>query len=198
MTGPVVHFNIGVCAYRSASGRALRPPFARSLARLRWRRWRTTTSGSSPLPSSKQDEAATLVRAGAARSQRRTLAIARDANSSRELPQPPNATGWPTARSRPAMTTTSRWSPAATCSASAARTTRSRSCSWLSRGPLTGPWRFDGDVVLLDYQDLDSFDQLASTLARVIACLSAIGTAKRACSSRTRRSTAKASRTRRC
>jgi len=26
--------------------------------------------------------------------------------------------------------------------------------------PLTGPWRFDGDVVLLDYQDLDSFDQL--------------------------------------
>jgi hypothetical protein len=27
--------------------------------------------------------------------------------------------------------------------------------------PLTGPWRFDGDVVLLDYQDLDSFDQLS-------------------------------------
>ena len=26
--------------------------------------------------------------------------------------------------------------------------------------PLTGPWRFDGGLVLLDYQDLDSFDQL--------------------------------------
>jgi tetratricopeptide (TPR) repeat protein len=26
--------------------------------------------------------------------------------------------------------------------------------------PLRGPWRFDGNVVLLDYQDLDSFDQL--------------------------------------
>jgi hypothetical protein len=26
--------------------------------------------------------------------------------------------------------------------------------------PLTGPWRFDGNLVWLDYQDLDSFDQL--------------------------------------
>jgi hypothetical protein len=26
--------------------------------------------------------------------------------------------------------------------------------------PLTGPWRFDGGLVLLDYQELDSFDQL--------------------------------------
>jgi tetratricopeptide (TPR) repeat protein len=27
--------------------------------------------------------------------------------------------------------------------------------------PLTGPWRFDGGLVLLDYQDLDSFDQMS-------------------------------------
>lgn len=27
--------------------------------------------------------------------------------------------------------------------------------------PLTGPWRFDGGLVLLDYDDLDSFDQLS-------------------------------------
>jgi hypothetical protein len=27
--------------------------------------------------------------------------------------------------------------------------------------PLTGPWRFDGGLVMLDYQDLDSFDQLS-------------------------------------
>ena len=27
--------------------------------------------------------------------------------------------------------------------------------------PLTGRWRFDGGIVLLDYQDLDSFDQLS-------------------------------------
>ena len=27
--------------------------------------------------------------------------------------------------------------------------------------PLTGPWRFDGGLVALDYQDLDSFDQLS-------------------------------------
>jgi tetratricopeptide (TPR) repeat protein len=29
-------------------------------------------------------------------------------------------------------------------------------------GPLIGPWRFDGGIVLLDYQDLDSFDQLTA------------------------------------
>jgi len=29
-------------------------------------------------------------------------------------------------------------------------------------GPLVGPWRFDGGVVLLDYQDLDTFDQLTA------------------------------------
>src|ERR1044072_437642 len=27
--------------------------------------------------------------------------------------------------------------------------------------PLTGAWRFDGGLVMLDYQDLDSFDQLS-------------------------------------
>jgi tetratricopeptide (TPR) repeat protein len=31
--------------------------------------------------------------------------------------------------------------------------------------PLRGPWRFDGNVVLLDYQDLDSFDQLTLSAA---------------------------------
>jgi hypothetical protein len=29
-------------------------------------------------------------------------------------------------------------------------------------GPLVGPWRFDGGIVLLDYQDLDGFDQLTA------------------------------------
>ena len=29
-------------------------------------------------------------------------------------------------------------------------------------GPLVGPWRFDGGIVLLDYQDLDAFDQLTA------------------------------------
>ena len=43
---------------------------------------------------------------------------------------------------------------------SAGRTTRFAELQLAAAGPLVGPWRFDGSVVLLDYQDLDSFDQL--------------------------------------
>ena len=75
-----------------------------------------------------------------------------------------NATGSATARSPPATTTTSRWSPAATCSVSAARTTRFAELQLAAAAPLVGPWRFDGGVVLLDYQDLDSFDQLSANV----------------------------------
>ena len=35
--------------------------------------------------------------------------------------------------------------------------------------PLAGPWRFDGGLVLLDYQDLDGFDQLSLNARRALS-----------------------------
>ena len=49
--------------------------------------------------------------------------------------------------------------------------------------PLVGDWRFDGGLVLLDYQDLDSFDQLSSNAgARYRMALRAMGRRSRSCS----------------
>ena len=89
MTGPAVHFNIGVCAYRARSMVARRSRlFARSRARRRWQRSRITTSGSSRSATASRTKQRTGLRWRSAK--RATNAASRwRRRSSRELPPPP-------------------------------------------------------------------------------------------------------------
>ncbi len=160
MSGPAVHFNIGVCAYRlgrwsraaAAFREVARTPQMAALAHY--------NLGLVALGDGKPRRSSALVRAGRARSDATSACDRWRRRSSLSCRRRPSATGWPMARSPPATTTTSRWSPAETCSASAARTTRSPSCSSRPRVRWSAPGVSMAALVLLDYQDLDSFDQL--------------------------------------
>jgi hypothetical protein len=161
MTGPAVHFNIGVCAYRL--GRWSRAASAfREVAR---------TSEMAPLAhynlglvalgDGKRDEAARWF----AQAERETTDEALRSLATRQLAQlpPPPARNWVAFGSVAAGYDDN----VALVSGGDVLGVSGTDDAFgelqiAAAGPLVGPWRFNGGIVLLDYQDLDNFDQLTA------------------------------------
>jgi tetratricopeptide (TPR) repeat protein len=160
MTGPVVHFNIGVCAYRigqwsraaAAFRETARTPSMAPLAHY--------NLGLVALAEQHRDQAAkwfAQVRREAADERLRSLATDQLA----QLPGPPER-NWYAYSSLAAgyddnVALVSGGDVLGVSDTEDAFTELQLAFA----APLTGRWRFDGGLVMLDYQDLDSFDQLS-------------------------------------
>lgn len=159
MSGPAVHFNIGVCAYRlgrwsraaAAFREVARTPAMAALAHY--------NLGLVALGDNQPDEAARWF----AQAERetddeplRSLATARLA----QLPRPPER-NWVAYGSFAAGydDNVALISGGDVLGVSGTDDTFAE-LQAAATVPLVGAWRFDGGLVLLDYQDLDSFDQL--------------------------------------
>ncbi len=164
MTGPVVHFNIGVCAYRvgqwsraaAAFGQVARTPAMAPLAHY--------NLGLVALAEHKEQQAAkwfAQVQREASDERLQSLATEQLAR----LPQPAErnwyAYGSVAAGYDDNVALVANGDVLGVTDTDDAFTEVQLAVT----APLTGPWRFDGDVVLLDYQDLDSFDQLGISAA---------------------------------
>jgi tetratricopeptide (TPR) repeat protein len=160
MTGPAVHFNIGVCAYKlgrweraeAAFREVARTPEMAALAHY--------NLGLVALGAGQSDEAArwfAQVERGASDERLKSLATARIA----QLPSPPER-NWLAFGSLAAGydDNVALVSGGDVLGVSGTDDTFSE-LQVFAAAPLAGNWRFDGGVVLLDYLDLDSFDQLS-------------------------------------
>jgi tetratricopeptide (TPR) repeat protein len=161
MTGPAVQFNIGVCAYRL--GRWSRAASAfREVARTReMAPLAHYNLGLVALGDGKRDEAARWF----AQAERETTDEGLRSLATRQLAQLPPA---------PERNWVAFGSFAAGYDDNVALVSGGDvlgvsgtddafgELQIAAAGPLVGPWRFDGSVVLLDYQDLDAFDQLTA------------------------------------
>ena len=161
MSGPAVHFNIGVCAYRlgrwsraaAAFREVARTPEMAPLAHY--------NLGLVALGDGKRDEAARWF----AQAERETTDEGLRSLATRQLAQLPRP---------PVRNWVAFGSFAAGYDDNVALVSGGDvlgvsgtddafgELQIAAAGPLVGPWRFDGGVVLLDYQDLDSFDQLTA------------------------------------
>ncbi len=166
MTGPAVHFNIGVCAYRlgrwsraaSAFREVARTPEMAPLAHY--------NLGLVALGDGKRDQAARWF----TQAERETTDEGLRSLATRQLAQlpPPPERNWVAFGSFAAGYDDN----VALVSGGDVLGVSGTDDAFgelqiAAAGPLVGPWRFDGSIVLLDYQDLDSFDQLtANTGAR--------------------------------
>lgn len=159
MTGPAVQFNIGVCAYRlgrwtraeSAFAEVARTPEMTALAHY--------NLGLVALGAGKQDEATRwFARAENEATDERLRALA-TAQLAR-MPPPPER-NWLTYGSFAAGydDNVALVSGGDVLGVSGTDDTFGE-LQFAVAAPLRGPWRFDGGLVLLDYDDLDSFDQL--------------------------------------
>ncbi len=159
MSGPAVHFNIGVCAYRlgrwsratAAFNEVARTPEMAALAHY--------NLGLVALGASKSDEAArwfAQAEREAADERLRSLATAQLA----QLPRPPER-NWLVFGSLAAGydDNVALISGGDVLGVSGTDDTFAE-LQLAGVFPLEGPWSLDGSLVLLDYQDLDSFDQL--------------------------------------
>jgi len=159
MSGPAVHFNIGVCAYRlgrwsrakSAFREVARTPQMAALAHY--------NLGLVALGDGQRDEAArwfAQAEREAADEALRSLATRQLA----QLPRPP-VRNWVAFGSLTAGYDDNVALVSGGDVLGVSGTDDSfGELQMAATGPLVGPWRFDGGIVLLDYQDLDSFDQL--------------------------------------
>jgi tetratricopeptide (TPR) repeat protein len=162
MTGPAVQFNIGVCAYRlgrwsraaSAFREAARTPEMAPLAHY--------NLGLVALGDGKRDEAARWF----AQAERETPDEGLRSLATRQLaqlPPPPPDRNWVAFGSVAAGYDDN----VALVSSGDVLGVSGTDDAFgelqiAAAGPLVGPWRFNGGIVLLDYQDLDSFDQLTA------------------------------------
>lgn len=161
MTGPAVQFNIGVCAYRlgrwsraaSAFREVARTPEMAALAHY--------NLGLVALGGGKRDDAARWF----AQAERETTDEALRSLATRQLAQlpPPPERNWVAFGSFAAGYDDN----VALVSGGDVLGVSGTDDAFgelqiAAAGPLIGPWRFDGGIVLLDYQDLDSFDQLTA------------------------------------
>jgi tetratricopeptide (TPR) repeat protein len=160
MTGPAVHFNIGVCAFKlgrweradAAFREAARTPEMAQLAHY--------NLGLVALGAGESDEAArwfAQVERGASDERLKSLAAAQMA----QLPSPPER-NWLAFGSLAAGydDNVALVSGSDVLGVSGTDDTFSE-LQLFGAAPLAGNWRFDGGVVLLDYLDLDNFDQLS-------------------------------------
>lgn len=160
MSGPAVHFNIGVCAYRlgrwsrasSAFREVARTPALAALAHY--------NLGLVALGAGKQDEATrwfVQTERETADERLRSLATAQLAR----MPPPPER-NWLAYGSFAAGydDNVALISGGDVLGVSDTDDTFAE-LQLAAAAPLTGPWRFDGGLVLLDYQDLNGFDQLS-------------------------------------
>jgi tetratricopeptide (TPR) repeat protein len=161
MTGPAVQFNIGVCAYRL--GRWSRAASAfREVARTReMAPLAHYNLGLVALGDGKRDEAARWF----AQAERETTDEGLRSLATRQLAQlpPPPERNWVAFGSFAAGYDDN----VALVSGGDVLGVSGTDDAFgelqiAAAGPLVGPWRFDGSVVLLDYQDLDAFDQLTA------------------------------------
>jgi len=161
MSGPAVHFNIGVCAYKlgqwsraaSAFREVARTPEMAPLAHY--------NLGLVALGDGKRDEASrwfTQAEREATDEGLRSLATRQLA----QLPPPPQR-NWVAFGSFDAGydDNVALVSSGDVLGVSGTDDTFGE-LQIAAAGPLVGPWRFDGGVVLIDYQDLDAFDQLTA------------------------------------
>jgi tetratricopeptide (TPR) repeat protein len=161
MSGPAVHFNIGVCAYRlgrwsraaSAFREVARTPQMAPLAHY--------NLGLVALGDGKRDEATRWF----AQAERETTDEALRSLATRQLaqlPRPPER-NWVAFGSLAAGydDNVALVSGGDVLGVSGTDDTFGQ-LQIAAAGPLVGPWQFDGGIVLLDYQDLDSFDQLTA------------------------------------
>jgi hypothetical protein len=162
MSGPAVQFNIGVCAYRlgrwsraaSAFREVARTPEMAPLAHY--------NLGLVALGGGKRDEAASWF----AQAERESTDEALRSLATRQLaqlPPPPPERNWVAFGSFAAGydDNVALVSGGDVLGVSGTDDTFGE-LQIAAAGPLIGPWRFDGGIVLLDYQDLDSFDQLTA------------------------------------
>ncbi|HKS56983.1 MAG TPA: tetratricopeptide repeat protein [Steroidobacteraceae bacterium] len=160
MSGPVVHFNIGVCAYRigrwsraaAAFRETARTPSMAPLAHY--------NLGLVAVAEHKEDQAAkwfTLAQREATDERLQSLA----ADQLARLPRRP-ARNWYAYSSLAAGydDNVALVSGGDVLGVSDTEDSFAELQAALT-APLKGPWRFDGGLVMLDYQDLDSFDQLS-------------------------------------
>jgi tetratricopeptide (TPR) repeat protein len=158
MTGPAVHFNIGVCAYKlgrwerseAAFREVARTPEMAALAHY--------NLGLVAIGAGKSDEAApwfAQVERESSDERLKSLATARLA----QLPSPPER-NWLAFGSLAAGydDNVALISGGDVLGVSGTDDTFAE-LQLAAAAPLVGDWRFDGGLVLLDYQDLDSFDQ---------------------------------------
>jgi len=164
MTGPVVHFNIGVCAYRvgqwsraaTAFRETARTPAMAPLAHY--------NLGLVAIAQHKEDQAAkwfAQVQREASDERLQSLATEQLAR----LP-PPAQRNWYAFASALAgyddnVALVANGDVLGVTDTDDAFTEVQAAFT----APLTGPWRFDGNLVWLDYQDLDAFDQLTVNAA---------------------------------
>jgi tetratricopeptide (TPR) repeat protein len=161
MSGPAVQFNIGVCAYRigrwsratSAFREVARTPQMAALAHY--------NLGLVALGAGKRDEAGRWF----AQAERETADEGLRSLATRQLAQlpPPPERNWVAFGSAAAGYDDN----VALVSGGDVLGVTGTDDTFVelqvaAAGPLVGPWRFDGGVVLLDYQDLDAFDQLTA------------------------------------
>ena len=159
MTGPAVHFNIGVCAYRlgrwsrsaAAFREVARTPQMAALAHY--------NLGLVALGEGKREEAARWF-ASAQRETNDERLRALATTQLAQLPQPPER-NWVAFGSLAAgyddnVALVSGGDVLGVSGIDDAFVEMQLAAA----GPMVGPWRFDGSVVFLDYQDLNEFDQL--------------------------------------
>jgi tetratricopeptide (TPR) repeat protein len=159
MTGPVVHFNIGVCAYRvgrwsraaAAFRETARTPAMAPLAHY--------NLGLVAIAEHKEEQAAKWF----AQVQRETSDERLQSLATEQLARlpPPAERNWYAYGSVAAgyddnVALVANGDVLGVSDTDDAFTEVQAAFT----APLTGPWRFDGNLVWLDYQDLDSFDQL--------------------------------------
>jgi hypothetical protein len=159
MSGPAVQFNIGVCAYRLGRWSRAAAAFREVAATPEMAALAHYNLGLVALGESKTKEAArwfALAEREATDERLRALATERLA----QLPPPPER-NWLAYGSMAAGydDNVALVSGGDVLGVSGTDDTFAE-LQLAAAGPLGGAWRFDGGLVLLDYQDLDSFDQL--------------------------------------
>jgi hypothetical protein len=160
MTGPVVQFNIGVCAYRvgrwsraaAAFRETARTPAMAALAHY--------NLGLVALAEGKSDQAASwfaLAQREASDERLRSLATEQLAR----VPQPAERNWFAYGSFGAGYDDNVALISGGDVLGVSGTDDTFAELQLAVAAPLTGPWRFDGGLVLLDYQDLDSFDQLS-------------------------------------
>jgi hypothetical protein len=160
MAGPVVHFNIGVCAYRVGQWSRAAAAFRETARTRAMAPLAHYNLGLVAVAQHKQDEASkwfALTQREASDERLQALATEQLAR----LP-PPAERNWYAYGSLAAgyddnVALVSGGDVLGVSDTEDAFTELQLAFA----APLTGPWRFDGGLVMLDYQDLDSFDQLS-------------------------------------
>lgn len=160
MTGPAVQFNIGVCAYRlgrwsrseSAFTEVARTPEMAALAHY--------NLGLVALGAGKQDEASRwFARAEREATDERLRSLATEQLA--RMPPPPERNWLAYGSFAAGYDDNVALVSGGDVLGVSGTDDAFAELQIAGAAPLTGPWRFDGGLVLVDYDDLDSFDQLS-------------------------------------